>query len=78
MKPPRIEALIKHNENVINKVLEEKETSSYAAKLYYEARGWVKALEFILREYDCTPKVTKTKTHRLRLMADKSISKGRK
>ena len=67
MKKPRIEALIKHNENVINKVLEEKDNSSYAAKLYYEARGWVKALEYILREYDCTPKVVETETHRLRL-----------
>ena len=67
MKKPRIEALIKHNENVMTKVLEKKETSSYNKKLYYEARGWVKALEYMLREYDCTPKEVETKTHRLRL-----------
>ena len=67
MKKPRIEALIKHNEIVMDKVLEQKETSSYNKKLYYEARGWVKALEYILREYDCTPKVEETKTHRLRI-----------
>ena len=32
MKKPRIEALIKHNENVMTKVLEKKETSSYNKK----------------------------------------------
>ena len=67
MKTPRIEALIKHNENVMNKVLEERETSSYNKKLYYEASGWVNALRYILREYDCTPKEVETKTHRLRV-----------
>ena len=67
MKKPRIEALIKHNENVMDKVLEEKDNSSYNKKLYYEARGWVKALEYMLREYDCTPKEVETKTHRLRV-----------
>ena len=36
----------------------------YNNKLYYEARGWVKALEYILREYDCTLKEVETKTHR--------------
>ena len=66
MKKPRIEALIKHNENVMDKALEHREISSYNKKLYYEASGWVKALEYILREYDCTPKVIETK-HRLRL-----------
>ena len=67
MKKPRIEALIKHNENVMDKALEHREISSHNKKLYYEARGWVKALEYILREYDCTPKVVEPKTHRLRL-----------
>ena len=67
MKPPRIEALIKHNENVMDKALEHREISSHNKKLYYEARGWVKALEYILREYDCTHKEVETKTHRLRL-----------
>ena len=63
----KVRNLIKHNENVMDKVLEHKETSSYDKKLYYEARGWVKALEYILREYDSTPIVVESKTHRLRL-----------
>ena len=35
MRKPRIEALIKHNENVMDKSLEHREISSHNKKLYY-------------------------------------------
>ena len=45
MKHPRIENLIKYNENVMEKTLEEN------LDVHYRAKGWIEALNYITNNY---------------------------
>ena len=57
----RIEALLEHNHNMKRISLEHNDKEN---ALYCE--GWIKALEFVIRNYNITKKESRPKTHRLR------------
>ena len=56
MKNPSIKNIIKHNENVMKQSLEGSIYDTYSKRVYYRAKGWIEALNYITNNYNLEEK----------------------